>query len=87
MLLALQAAKDGDHGELHQVGSGALDDRVHSSSLGQIAGTAGAGPHAFDGAAAAEDGRHVAQLAALGQRFDQEPLDTGIGFKVAIDEL
>ncbi len=87
MALALQAAINGDHGQLHQVGGRALNDRVHGRALGQVPRTAGVGPHSFDRAAAAEDRRHVALLAALGQRLDQEPLDARVGFEITIDEF
>ena len=82
-----QFAIDADHGELDDVGGGALDGHIDGDALGGVAGGEVAGGDFGDVAAAAEEGLGVAALTRLGHGALHIGFDGRVVAKVGVDKL
>src|SRR5271165_6855946 len=82
-----QGAMTAHHGELDDIGRGALDHRVDGQSFPERSHLVVAGPQLRNLAAAAPQRRHMAVLAGLLNRFGHEARHAGKALQVGVYEL
>ena len=80
-----ELAVDGDHGQLDEVGGGALQRRVDGGALGEAALIGIAALDVGNGTDAAEERAHDARLARGFQSLFDERFHAGVAREVAVD--
>jgi len=83
--LGAQMLINADHGELNEVGGGALEWGVDGGAFGEAAGVRILAAHVRDGPAAAEEGLGEAGFADLGNGLVDVALHAGVALEITLD--